>query len=73
MTGRSLNGSRYGPVAWKAARFRDSGGRKPEVVIRVVSDECERVRKPRIVSMMVPEALLIINNRMKVGGYGKWI
>ena len=36
-----------------------SGGRKPEVHIKVVSDECGRVRKPRIVSMMVPEDLLV--------------
>ena len=36
-----------------------SGGRKPEVHIKVVSDECGRVREPRIVSMMVPEDLLV--------------
>ena len=49
----------YGKAVWKAARFRDSGGRKPEVFIRVVPDGCGRERKPRTMSMAVPEALLV--------------
>ena len=35
-----------------------SGGRKPEVFIRVVPDGCGRERKPRIVTLLVPEAYL---------------
>ena len=58
MTSCFLNGSRYGLGGRKASGFRDSGGRKPEVFIRVVSDGCGRERKPRILSMMVPEAYL---------------
>ena len=58
MTSCFFNDSRYGSGARKASGFRDSGGRKPEVLIRVVSDGCGRERKPRIMSMVVPEALL---------------
>ena len=43
----------------KAAGFQDSGGRKSEVFIKVVSDGCGRERKPRTLSMVVPEASLL--------------
>ena len=61
MTSRFLNGSRYGRVARSAAEFQDSGGRKPEVFIKVVFDGCEwkeRERKPRTLSATVSEAFL---------------
>ena len=44
--------------ARKASGFRDSGGRKPEVLIRLVPEGCGRERKPRIVSLTVPEVYL---------------
>ena len=59
MTSRFLNGSRYGRVARKAAGFQDSGGREPEVLIKVVFDGCGRERKPRTLSMVVPEARIM--------------
>ena len=42
-------------MARKAAGFQDSGGREPEVFIKMVFDGCARERKPRTLSMMVPE------------------
>ena len=55
MTGRSLNGSRYGLVARKAAGVQDSGVCKPagnvEVVINITHEG--RERKLRSAKMMV--------------------
>ena len=55
MTSGSLNGCRYGLGARKATGIPDSGGREPEVLIKVVFGECGRERKPRTLSMVVPE------------------